>query len=315
MIERIRQKLDWSSLSRVERLALASSISVWLGVLLSGAGLFLAIRSYRFDQQAFAQATAIAATNAEREVPTDPPAPSAPATTPTPTEVPPTATSTPVHYAVGWATATPTLTPWATSTPDTNAWPILRPRTSPTPTGGGSSGQQATVADALTPTPTPVSGPPDRITIPSIDLDAPVVPIGWYVVEEGGQSYMVWQVAGNAVSWHETSAYPGQGGNVVLNGHHNIKGEVFRYLVNVAVGDRVRVFVGDQVYYYAVDQRMILKERGEPLEVRWQNASWIQPTEDERLTMVTCWPYTSNTHRLVVVALPVPPPPNGGHTE
>lgn len=314
MIERIKHKLDWSSLSRVERLAFLSSISVWVGALLFAAGLLLAIRNHRFDQQAMAQASAIAETSTARETKSPAPPPGMMETALTPTDVPATATSTPVHYAVGWATATPTLTPWATATPDTNAWPILRPRTSPTPVGS-TAGRLATVPDAPTPTPTPVSGPPDRIVIPSIDLDAPVVPIGWYIVEDGGHSYMIWQVADNAVSWHKTSAYPGHRGNIVLNGHHNIKGEVFRYLVDVAVGDHVRLYVGDQVYHYAVDQKMILKEKGESLEVRWENASWIQPTDSERLTMVTCWPYTSNTHRLVVTALPVPPPHTEGITE
>jgi len=31
------------------------------------------------------------------------------------------------------------------------------------------------------------------------------------------------------------------------------------------------------------------------------------PTEDERLTLVTCAPYPRNTHRLIVVASPVRP--------
>jgi sortase A len=141
------------------------------------------------------------------------------------------------------------------------------------------------------------------------------VPIGWYVVEQDGQRFSVWQVADYAVSWHKTSAYPGHNGNVVLNGHHNIKGEVFRYLVDLEVGDHVVLYAGEHVYYYQVEQKMILKEKGEPLEVRLQNASWILPTDDERLTMVTCWPYTNNTHRLVVVALPVPPPPTEGLIE
>jgi sortase A len=314
MIERIKDKLDWSSLSRVERLALLGSVSIWLGVLLFAAGLVLAIRNYRFERQAMAQVTAIASLNVERPI-ASPTSRVDPQSTPSATPVPPTATPTLVHYAVGWATATPTLTPWATATPDTNAWPVLRPRTSPTPSGSSASGQLATVPNAPTPTPTPVSGPPDRIVIPSIDLDAPIVPIGWYIVEDGGHSYMIWQVADNAVSWHKTSAYPGRGGNVVLNGHHNIRGEVFRSLVDVAVGDRVWLYVGDQAYHYVVDLKMILKEKGEPLEVRWENASWIQPTDSERLTMVTCWPYTSNTHRLVVTALPAPAPPTGGITE
>ena len=313
MIERIKHKLDWSSLTRVERLALLGSVSVWAGVLIFATGLFLALRDYRFERQANAQATAIAATNIERE--TSPTAVAGLHASPTLTQLPPTATPTPIHYAVGWTTATPTLTPWATATPDTDAWPVLRPRNSPTSASSSSSGQLATVPDAPTPTPTPVSGPPDRIAIPSIDLDAPIVPIGWYIVEEGDQTYMVWQVADNAVSWHKTSAYPGHGGNVVLNGHHNIRGEVFRYLVDVGVGDRVWLYVGEQVFYYTVEQKMILNEKGEPLEVRLQNASWIQPTASERLTMVTCWPYNSNTHRLVVTALPAPPPPTGGLTD
>ncbi len=53
--------------------------------------------------------------------------------------------------------------------------------------------------------------------------------------------------------------------------------------------------------------RKILPDRGQPDEVRRENARWIQPTEDERITLTTCWPYTSNTHRLIIVAKPLPP--------
>jgi LPXTG-site transpeptidase (sortase) family protein len=28
------------------------------------------------------------------------------------------------------------------------------------------------------------------------------------------------------------------------------------------------------------------------------------PSTDERLTLITCWPYETNTHRLIIVALP-----------
>jgi sortase A len=41
--------------------------------------------------------------------------------------------------------------------------------------------------------------------------------------------------------------------------------------------------------------------------VRLQNAQWIQPTTDERLTLVTCWPYNDNSHRLIIVARPIDP--------
>jgi sortase A len=147
--------------------------------------------------------------------------------------------------------------------------------------------------------------PPDQLVIPAIDLDSPIIPIGWQTVQRNGQTTRVWQVADDVAGWHKTSALPGQVGNVVLNGHHNIKGEVFRYLIDLEVGDRVWVHAQDKVYTYVVSEKHILKELGEPLEVRRQNAQWMNPTEDERLTMITCWPYTSNTHRLIVVAKPV----------
>jgi len=68
------------------------------------------------------------------------------------------------------------------------------------------------------------------------------------------------------------------------------------------------VYARGKAYTYAVTEKHILKEKGETAEVRLENARWIAPTSDERLTMVTCWPYTSNTHRLVVVARPISPP-------
>jgi sortase A len=42
--------------------------------------------------------------------------------------------------------------------------------------------------------------------------------------------------------------------------------------------------------------------------VRMQNARWIMPTPDERLTLVTCAPDAQSTHRLIIVALPVASP-------
>ena len=41
-----------------------------------------------------------------------------------------------------------------------------------------------------------------------------------------------------------------------------------------------------------------------PLEKRIQNAAFIGTTGDERLTLVTCWPYAVDDHRLIVIARP-----------
>jgi LPXTG-site transpeptidase (sortase) family protein len=89
-----------------------------------------------------------------------------------------------------------------------------------------------------------------------------------------------------------------------MAGHHNVYGEDFRDLVNVEVGDTVVAYAGDRKYEYEITFKTIVKEKGEPAEVRRRNAQWIAPTDDERLTFVTCWPYTNNTHRVIVVAEP-----------
>lgn len=89
-----------------------------------------------------------------------------------------------------------------------------------------------------------------------------------------------------------------------MAGHNNINGEVFRDLANVEVGDKIVAYAGDQGLEYVVELKTIVKEKGEPLEVRRRNAQWIAPTADTRLTLVSCWPYTSNTHRVIVVAKP-----------
>ncbi len=163
----------------------------------------------------------------------------------------------------------------------------------------------ASAAAAGDPAAAPASLPPTRIVVDSIDLDAKVVEVGWQQVIQDGVSTNVWVVADYAAGWHKNSMLPGQGGNIVLSGHHNIKGETFRYLVDLDVGDIVSLYVGDQRYDYAVNDKFILKDKGEPESVRRANARWIGPFNEERLTLVTCWPYNNNSHRLIVVAKPV----------
>ena len=167
-------------------------------------------------------------------------------------------------------------------------------------------------AASVLPTPSPTRGrpkpatsPPTRLVIPKIGLDSPVVPVGWKVVKEGGQRVVEWEVAEYAVGWHKDSAYPGQGGNVVLSGHHNTKGEVFRYLNDLNRGDEVILYVGEEAYPYQVAEKWLLLEEGAEPEARLKNAQWMEPTDEERLTLITSWPYASRSHRLIVVAHPL----------
>jgi sortase A len=148
-----------------------------------------------------------------------------------------------------------------------------------------------------------------RIVAEAVGIDTRVVEMGWEEIEYKGEWFTKWVVPDGAAGWHVNSALPGHGGNVVISGHHNIKGKVFRFLVDLEPGNLVTVYAGDVPYPYVVTEKYILQEAGMPAEVKKRNAQWIMPTGDERLTLVTCWPYTwpGNTHRVVVVARPIEP--------
>jgi LPXTG-site transpeptidase (sortase) family protein len=179
----------------------------------------------------------------------------------------------------------------------------------PIPDSGGSSseGEAAPVgsepqAPPQTPKPPAI---PDRIVIPQIGLDAPVVlaPIEW--VKLNGVTYEQWEAPKTfAAGWQEGSAAPGQAGNFVLIGHHNIDGKVFGHLVDLKEGDAVAVYSGTRLFGYYIRRIILLEEREASLLQRQENAMWIRPTADERLTLVTCWPPESNTYRLIIVAQP-----------
>jgi sortase A len=163
------------------------------------------------------------------------------------------------------------------------------------------SGPPATPVPNSVPAP---ADPPTRVVIPAIKLDSEIVSVGWKQVLQGGKLASVWEVAEYAAGWHQNSALPGAGGNVVLSGHHNVKGEVFRDIVGLNPGDTVTLYADDQPYTYTVESRFVVRDKGESEEKRRENASWIGPFSDERLTLVTCWPYTNNTHRVIVIAKP-----------
>lgn len=114
----------------------------------------------------------------------------------------------------------------------------------------------------------------------------------------------MWDVAQYVVGWHMDSSLPGAGGNVVLAGHNNIFGEVFRYLENLKPGDRITVYADGHPYIYDVTDRLTMLEQGVSEQQQRENARWIGPFPDERQTLLACWPYTSSSHRLIIVAKP-----------
>ena len=215
-------------------------------------------------------------------------------------------TSTPIPTALPVAPTQPPRAagPTPALLPD---WTITPEQPEPTPTPSPAAPLPPESSPPPTPTsPPPAEKPPSHIAAPSIQLDAQVVPMGWEMVDHDGTLRSAWVVPENAAGWHMNSALPGHGENVVLSGHHNIAGKVFRYVVDLKPGDPITLYVDDTPYLYTVTEKYILKETGMSLRVRQKNAQWILPSGDERLTLVTCWPYEwpGNSHRVIVVARP-----------
>ena len=152
------------------------------------------------------------------------------------------------------------------------------------------------------------TGLPTRLLLPAIDLDADVVELGWHPARsDAGQIFSEWDVAAYAAGWHINSAVPGEGGNVVLSAHNNILGAIFRELDQLKKGDAVSLWAGGRRYDYRIDKVMIVPETNATPERRLDNARWIGPYDDDRLTLVSCWPRDDNTHRIIVVAYPAEP--------
>lgn len=147
---------------------------------------------------------------------------------------------------------------------------------------------------------------PVHLAAPAIGLDTEVKPLGWRQVTQGKDEISIWHMVDKAAGWHLNSAVPGQLGNAVISGHNNIGGSVFRKLDRLQPGDEITVQtnVGTAVEYI-VSEVKIVPEKYATAAQRAANAQAIGPTSDARLTLITCWPANSNTHRVIVVAYPV----------
>lgn len=162
--------------------------------------------------------------------------------------------------------------------------------------GLGAIASKAVVQDA---------SPPVRLVIPSVRIDSKIVPISWTMLPSpGGGMKSEWQVADYAVGHHAGTANPGEIGNVVLSGHVDFRGQVFKDLNKVHKGDEVTVYTEKGQYIYVVTDLVIVKEEGVSDEQKRANAAYMNPTLDQTLTMITCWPYGVDDHRLIVIAKP-----------
>lgn len=179
---------------------------------------------------------------------------------------------------------------------------------SPTPASVSTSAPPVT-GEPVEPTAEALNtSPPSRILVPSLGIDGPVVPVSEQRTQVNGQTQLSWEVPDYyAAGWHQKSALVGERGNMVLNGHNTSHGEIFRDLYTLQIGDEIVVYSEELSRTYTVTETLILPEAGQPMEVRLANARYVMPTDDERLTLVTCHPYGSLRNRLIVIATPSRP--------
>ena len=139
------------------------------------------------------------------------------------------------------------------------------------------------LVQAMAALPVPTAGPEfaQYLRIPAINVAQVIVQgDGWDQLKKG-------------IGQHVGSANPGQNGNLVLSGHDDIYGEVFRHLDQLKQGDEILIRTSQQEYVYLVDRWQIVN----PTDL-----GALSSTQEPTLTLISCYPYMVDTQRIVVVA-------------
>jgi LPXTG-site transpeptidase (sortase) family protein len=121
------------------------------------------------------------------------------------------------------------------------------------------------------------TSPIARIVIPSLKLDTAIRRVPF--------QDNTWDISnlGFGVGWLANSSWPSLGGNTVMVGHLNMRGDTgpFEKLGKLKPGSRIIIYTKNTVFYYSV--REFIKVASDDLSVLDES---IQP----QLTLITCYP-------------------------
>ncbi|HHD2753725.1 TPA: class D sortase [Clostridium perfringens] len=104
------------------------------------------------------------------------------------------------------------------------------------------------------------------LEIKSIGLKAPIV---------DGEENLDYVVAK-----YRSSANFGQAGNVILAGHNNMKGSIFKNLYKVKTGDIIEIKTDNNIYKYKLTERVIVNPSDSSL--------LTQDISKKEITLITC---------------------------
>lgn len=178
--------------------------------------------------------------------------------------------------------------------------------TQPTPAPVVTEPPSAVAVQAMAPLPLDEAVAPIQLSIPALALDLPVVPMGWTVIEASGQRTTKWVVPVDEVGWHITSAGVGGAGRMVLSGHQALGAAPLKPLALGEINPGQELLVTDSegiVFVYRVTEvTQPIPLTGATADDETLAASYLAPSEDALLTLITGWPDFTTTHRVFAVA-------------
>ncbi len=185
----------------------------------------------------------------------------------------------------------------------TPVFDLLAPTETPTPAPTQTVIPSATPSPTPTSTPTSTPAPPVRIRIPYIAVNSSIVEIQpeiYKIDEEKIEAR--WPVPGYAVGYYFNSGRPGTKDNIVLTGHNNWLGEVFRDLYLLKINNEIILYTSQAEYRYIIHEIVIVPYRRNPAKGEEIVQSYSGSTSDEQVTLISCYPYLSNSDRIVIIA-------------
>lgn len=189
--------------------------------------------------------------------------------------------------------------------PETPAASTPSVSTTPSAVGVVGSTDSGNVVE-VDPLPPDQTAGPVHLQIPAIQMEAPVIAMGWRLDTVDGRRTTVWDMPQEEAGWHINSAGAGGLGNTVISGRQVGGAAVFAPLAlgAVAVGQDVYLTDGDGlVFVYRIREVTApIPVTGATTEEQAAAAAYFAPTDQAQLTLVTGWPEFTTTHRVFAVA-------------
>jgi sortase (surface protein transpeptidase) len=147
---------------------------------------------------------------------------------------------------------------------------------------------------------------PVRLQIEEIDLDIPVIAMGWRLDVVKGKRTTVWDVPLEEAGWHINSMGAGGEGNTIISGHQVDGDAVFAPLAlgEIEADQEILLTDGEGVtfVYRVTEVTEPLPITGATKKEMLQAAEYFTPTKTATLTLVTGWPDFTTSHRVFAVA-------------